>query len=397
MSKTKEDPKKVRGIFEKIPGSGVWWIRFADRPYHIRREKAGTRSQAKDLLALRTSDVLTGQKLPPTRRGRAWFSELAEDALADSRARKRSWKTDTYRMPKLVEKFGDRVAEDIKTAEVETWLASHEKWSAATKNRYRALIKMVYTYAEEESERITTNPMRKIKIKLRGPNGENNERERFLNQHEPLPTLKTYLKPHTTEEARLRAVIRRRYARHQPEFDIALHCGLRPGEQYGLLWTNVDLNRRFVLIPMSKHGEPRRVPLNDAAMAAFETLRRRRNDSNHVFTSEREKENPALRGARHWFNDAVTEAGLREVPDKKGVPRRFRFYDLRHTFGTRLIEAGVPINMVADLMGHKNIQTTKRYLHTMNADALHAVQKLSPPESPAVPGPRLVKKERRSA
>ena len=392
MRKVKEDRKKLRGIFKRISGSGVWWIRFADRPYHIRREKAGTRSQAKDLLDLRTADVLRGQKLPPTRRGRAWFSELAEDALADSRGRKKSWTTDTYRMPKLVGKFGERIAEDITPAEIETWLASHERWSTATKNRYRALLKMVYTYAERDSKKITVNPMHRIKIKVRG---ENNERERFLNQHEPLPTKKSYLKPHTTEETRLRAVIRRKYARHQPELDVALHCGLRPAEQYGLLWTNVDLPRRILLIPESKHGKARRVPLNDSAMAAFETLRRRKNDSNHVFISEREKENPALRGARHWFNDAVEEAGLREVPDKQGVPRRFRFYDIRHTFGTRLSEAGVPIKMVSKLMGHRNVQTTMRYLHTKNADELQAVQTLM--ETPEVPGPRLVKKERRTA
>lgn len=106
-------------------------------------------------------------------------------------------------------------------------------------------------------------------------------------------------------------------------------------------------------------------------------------------------ENPALRGARHWFNDAVEEAGLREVPDKQGVPRRFRFYDLRHTFGTRLSEAGVPIKMVSELMGHRNVQTTMRYLHTKNADELQAVQTLM--QTPEAPGPRLVKKERRSA
>ena len=383
---------KTKGIFEKNPGSGVWWIRFADRPYHVRREKAGTRSQAKALYTIRTGDVLKGNKLPPTRRGRVWFSELAKDALAVSKERKKSWETDAGRIPKLVEKFGNRIAEDLTPADVEAWIAQHEEWAPATKNRLRALVKFIYRIGERESKKITTNPMRWLKLNLAG---ENNERERFLGQHEPLPTKKKHLRPHTTEESRLRAVIRRKYARHQPEFDIALNCGLRPGEMYGLLWTNVDLTRRMLLIPNSKHGKSRRVPLNDAAMAAFEILLRRKNDGNHVFISEREKEDSALKSARHWFNDAATEAGLREIPDKSGVPRRFRWYDLRHSFGTRLIEGGVHIKMVSELMGHRNVQTTMRYLHTKNADALQAVQTLV--ETPAAPGPRLVKKSRRTA
>src|SRR5690348_8865220 len=100
-SKARPGEKKLQGIYERVRGSGVWWIRFADRPYHIRREKAGTRSHAKELYKLRTADVLKGQKLPPTRRGRALFSELAADALDYSKGKKKSWRTDTYRMPRL--------------------------------------------------------------------------------------------------------------------------------------------------------------------------------------------------------------------------------------------------------------------------------------------------------
>src|SRR2546428_11601119 len=39
-SKVRRDP---RGVFEKGPGSGVWWIRYADAMGRIRREKAGTK------------------------------------------------------------------------------------------------------------------------------------------------------------------------------------------------------------------------------------------------------------------------------------------------------------------------------------------------------------------
>jgi integrase len=46
--------------------------------------------------------------------------------------------------------------------------------------------------------------------------------------------------------------------------------------------------------------------------------------------------------------------------------RRFRFYDLRHTFGSLLIEAGAPLPYVRDQMGHSSIQiTADKYVHLL--------------------------------
>ena len=55
---------KTRGVYEKEPGSEVWWIRYADATGKIRREKAGSKSDALDLVRKRKSDILRGKKLP---------------------------------------------------------------------------------------------------------------------------------------------------------------------------------------------------------------------------------------------------------------------------------------------------------------------------------------------
>jgi hypothetical protein len=60
--------KPERGIFEKVPCSGVWWIRYADATGRIRREKAGTWSAADKLYRKRKTEVLEGRKLPETLR-----------------------------------------------------------------------------------------------------------------------------------------------------------------------------------------------------------------------------------------------------------------------------------------------------------------------------------------
>jgi hypothetical protein len=55
---------KQCGIYEKVLGSEVWWIRYADAEGRYRREKAGTKSMAIDLYRKRKTEALQGRKLP---------------------------------------------------------------------------------------------------------------------------------------------------------------------------------------------------------------------------------------------------------------------------------------------------------------------------------------------
>ena len=76
-----KEPKKLRGIYEREPGSGVWWIQYFDAEGRRHREKAGTRGNAIDLVQKRKNEVLTGKKLPEKLRVRlVRFEELTADA-----------------------------------------------------------------------------------------------------------------------------------------------------------------------------------------------------------------------------------------------------------------------------------------------------------------------------
>src|SRR5579864_5773753 len=104
---------KKRGVFERLPDSGIWWIQYFDAAGRRRREKVGPKSLALKLVEKRRTDARAGVKMPENLRAKpVSFRALAERALDYSKANKRSHGHDVYRMPALVAKFGDR-AEDI--------------------------------------------------------------------------------------------------------------------------------------------------------------------------------------------------------------------------------------------------------------------------------------------
>lgn len=345
-----------RGVFEKDPGSGVFWIRYADSSGRIRREKVGLKSAAVRLYHKRKTEVLQGKKLPEQFRAKpVTFSQLADDAIEWAKAHKLTWEDDDIRLKPLRDAFGSIPAESITPQDIERWLITHgvsrnrdkkrnnKKWKPATFNRYKALISMVYRQGIK-NRKITLNPAREIQRRK-----ENNVRDRYLLDW---------------KETALRNAISETCPERMPELDIALHTGMRRGEQYACDWSWVDLDRRVLTVPRSKNGEKRRVYLNDTAVAAFQVLWRFSEGKGIVFAHLYNSDKTT--GAREWFEQALSEAGI----------SNFRWHDLRHTFASRLVMRGVDIRTVQELMGHKTIQVTLRYAHLAPQHQLEAVQRL---------------------
>jgi integrase len=348
--------KKVRGVYEKVPGSGIWWVRHADSTGRIRRELAGAKSAAVSLYQKRKTEVLEGKKLPERLRSRlVQFSEIADDALAYTKSSNQGWRFDGYRIGRLMEEFGNSKAE-ISVEDLRRWFAE-QPWAAGTYNRYKSTLSLIYRLAIENGK-ATSNPARLLKHKY-----EDNGRVRFLNQFLPMDSVLDYLRIHADEESRLRAVIAAEFPQHMPEFEIALHTGLRPSEQYGLTWDRVDLVRKVITIPKTKNGSTRHIPLNSVALSAMRELFKCSSGHGRVFVNIHGE---PLKGYKHWFSPAIRKAGIRD----------FTWYCLRHSFASRLVMAGVDLRTVADLMGHKTIQMTMRYAHLAPAHKLAAVERI---------------------
>ncbi len=117
----------------------------------------------------------------------------------------------------------------------------------------------------------------------------------------------------------------------------ALDTGMRRGEVLRQRWEDVDLSRRLLMVTKSKtaEGEAREIPLTGRI---FTLLSKQPKREGYVFTLGGQP----LSWIRKGWLGALKRAGL----------RHFRFHDLRHTFNTRLMEAGVIQDVRMALMGH---------------------------------------------
>jgi len=150
----------------------------------------------------------------------------------------------------------------------------------------------------------------------------------------------------------------------KPMVIVSLNTGVRQGELFNLKWADIDFDTAMLTVrgEGAKSGQTRHVPLNDVALAALKTWGRGE-ATDYVF--------PGENGAR-LTNVRTAWAKVLEVAKVTG----FRWHDLRHTFASRLVIAGVDLNTVRELLGHADMKMTIRYAHLAPHVKVDAVSRL---------------------
>ena len=150
----------------------------------------------------------------------------------------------------------------------------------------------------------------------------------------------------------------------KPLFVIAIETGLRRGDLRRLQWRSVDFENRWIHIVMHKTKLPVTVPMSAACYEALQGCLARAAGCDDVFVDE----------TQCRISDTRVRRTFERAKRLAGITRRFRFHDLRHTFGSRLASKNVTVQVISKVMGHTSITMTMRYARP-SAEALRDVQR----------------------
>jgi integrase len=146
-----------------------------------------------------------------------------------------------------------------------------------------------------------------------------------------------------------------------PAVLLSMNTGLRRGELLKLNWCSIDFARQWLTVEggTSKTRQTRHVPLNDEAISLLNRWREQSGGGERVFT--------VCTGFKTAWAKLLKRAGV----------THFRWHDLRHHFASRLVQRGVPLNAVRDLLGHSSVAMSLRYAHLAPDQRREAVSRLN--------------------
>lgn len=349
--------RQTKGIYRR---GRVYWITYMGVDGKQKYESTGSdlKANAELLLAQRRLDVDAGKEPETSRRKNNFtFSELAERYRPFVINQKGASIKAVY-IRQLVAEFGAIKLNNFSLSLIEGWQArrlhtprpSQKEGGSplppvkpATVNRQLACLKHMFTKALdwEMVNEATLKRVRKTKLFA-----ENNQRLRYLSIED------------------CQALIAACDSHLKPIVIFAINTGCRRGEILGLTWDRVDLKHGFILLDDTKSGKRREIPINQTLYKTFHGIIRRL-DIPFVFWNP--ETGDRYRDISESFKTACHRTKIED----------FHFHDLRHTFASQLIMAGVDITTVSKLLGHTNLTMTLRYSHLAPSHLQSAVEKLS--------------------
>lgn len=128
--------------------------------------------------------------------------------------------------------------------------------------------------------------------------------------------------------------------------------GARKREVLDLRWACVSIDHNYFTVPKSKNGSPRKVYLNEISKSVLQDLREN-SDLTNPFVFPNPHTGKPYTCIHHAWDIARVKAGFPTL----------RIHDLRHSFASALVNKGVEIYDVQQLLGHQSVKTTQRYAH----------------------------------
>ena len=244
--------QRVKGLFRR-PGSPHWWIRYADRHGHIRRESTGSLEEklAKAVLEKRRTQVAENRQLDVKKVPNTTFYELC-DEYWQTRGKHARMKGLASMIQAWKAGIGNVPLKELTSQKIEKYLNDRmekEGLSPATRNRHLTMLRAMFNKAIQW-ELMAENPTSGIERMT-----ETGARTRFLNQE------------------KIKRLLDASSDTFRPILITALHTGMRHGKILQLRWQDVDLRNRIITVQKSKSGKKRTIPVDDTLAETLNALR----------------------------------------------------------------------------------------------------------------------------
>ena len=333
--------------------NSAWWIDYYYQGRRHRQKIGSRRKDAEEALARIKVKIAAGEFVPPQERQRQEALERQSVPFRDFAAGEYLPWSEVNHSPNhhrlqesiirvhLLSLFGGRYLHEITTKYIEDYVAQRRRGNyqkgrrkrpvtPGTVNRDLACLKVLFRKAVEWGH-LEVSPTDSVKMLKEIPNAPR------LLESEEVTHLLEEMPDH--QKALIATVV---------------YAGLRREELFHLQWQDIDWKASELHVVSrqdhpTKNNESRTIPMNDLVV---ETLKRnpRHITSDLVLARDDGKAYKTMKG------------GFDAVLEKAGLPQ-IRIHDLRHSFASNLVIAGVPLNVVQELLWHKDINMTMIYAH----------------------------------
>ena len=388
---------EIKGFLLRIQPSGsmTYYLFYRNSEGRKRRYKIGNTTninvtRARGVAKNKAADVTKGidvaeeKKLERTRKINTLGEYIEGEYSEWLHAHRRSAKDTLHRLKRC---FGDWYEKDM--LDITAWIV--EKWRVQEKkrgkkpqtiNREVGALKPVFKRAKNNN-RIPINPLQDLTV-MDAPN----------------PDRVRYLSPE--EEKRLRQTLKRRIdlfkvkrenynkwrkQRDYPPFPeirkyvypdpitpmilLTLNTGVRQSQLFRLKWKDINFKEKIMSVTTYKGAKTRviKIPLNSEAVTVMKDWVKAwndlyQNDEDLVFPNS--KTGKALTSIKTVWQSILKDAKIKD----------FWWRDMRHHAASWLLMAGVALEVIQQILGHRDIKTTQRYAHVGDEYKLNAVEKL---------------------
>lgn len=326
--------------FKITEQNAVYYLDYCHNKKRYREKVGPYKTIAEAALYKRRTQITENKFFDVSPDGKVKFEDFSKYYFDHHSKRfKKSWITDSYHIKDFNSFFKNKYLSEITAKEIERFQAVRlQKVSKSTVNRQLGVLRSMLNKAVAWGK-LQNNPMKTVQF-FPEPEG----RLRFLEKEE------------------IRRLIGNCDSRLRPIVVLAIYTGMRRGEILNLQWLDVDFKRNIITLLDTKNGKSRQVPMNSLVVAALNQIERHPK-SRYVFCYENGER---IQDVRKPFSTALNNSGIKD----------FHLHDLRHTFASQLVMAGVDLNTVRELLGHKDIKMTLRYAHLAPSHKQLAVEAL---------------------